>query len=105
MALCVCFLFFRGCKWEDAAALLDQAKSEEALAQRTTSHSTSRSSRAEPNSMSGYHITRNAYQGKYFICLILEKSYINSKGSNVIIVRPTTGRNEMNRMVSTLFAC
>lgn len=53
--------------------------------------------------MSGYYITRNAYQGKYFICLIIEKSFLSSRGPNVIIVRPTTGRNEMNKMVSLNF--
>lgn len=103
----------RGCTWANAKALLDQAKSDESLAQNATSTSAStsassaarsrRAPAAPPSSMSGYYITRNAYQGKYFICLIIEKSYINTRGSNVIIVRPTTGRNEMNKMVRIHF--
>jgi len=58
--------------------------------------STSSKARRAAKTLSGFYVTRNAYQGKHFVALILDKH----SRQNVVIVRPTTGRNEMNTAVS-----
>jgi hypothetical protein len=85
--------------------LLDQATEEAAQAgaqpglqlstQLTDSTARPRHSTGTP---SGFYMTRNAYQGRHFVVLVLEKSY--GRTPNVLIMRPCTGRNEMNKAVS-----
>jgi hypothetical protein len=82
--------------------LLHQTKEEAAqntgmqlTAQLTDSAASSRRAGGTP---SGFYMTRNAYQGRHFVVLVLEKNY--GRTPNVLIVRPCTGRNEMNKLVS-----
>lgn len=94
MCLVLCH---RGCTWDEAERLLELARPEKSLARPDDQRPKPGSKRAAGN-RSGYYITRNAYQGKRFVALMLEKATTTSY--NVVIVRPTTGRNEMNAVVS-----
>lgn len=92
--------FDRGCCWEDAVNLLDAASSEA-----NNSNTSIKNNNKKKNSIvNGFYCTRNAYQGRHFIALAIEKaviihSHAAALAINVTIIRPTTGRNEMNRMV------
>ena len=99
-----CFIFLklicRGCSWDSAIALYEQAKAEEASASAPSFQPTdSTSSGTRKASMTGFYMTRNSYQGKYFVTLAIEKNIGVSKSGNMIIVRPSTGRNEMQKLV------
>ena len=94
---------YRGCKWEEALALLEQAAADKPSSANSSFHSKSSSSSNSSNVwLNGFHVTRNAYQGMHFVALVIEKTsrFASNRPTNVLIVRPVTGRNEMNRMVS-----
>jgi hypothetical protein len=88
----------RSCTWEEALRQLEQARTEEAASNSYSMQPTDAARSFRRNaSMSGFYMTRNAFQGKHFVALILEKSAVASRGTTVIIVRPTTGRNETQK--------
>lgn len=79
--------------------MLEQTTADETAAAAKSSFSTSNTAskaRRAAKTLSGFYVTRNAYQGKHFVALILDKN----NRQNVVIVRPTTGRNEMNTTVN-----
>ena len=50
----------------------------------------------------GFFVTRNSYQGKHFVLYVPETGPMQRRPHSVTIMRPTTGRNQMERMVVTL---
>lgn len=75
--------------------LLEQAQAEEAA-------SGTFSSAKAKSSMSGFYMSRNAFQGKHYVLLALEKSAGGNRATTVITVRPTTGRGEVEKLVSSV---
>lgn len=91
----------RGITWETALALLEQAQAEEAATAPAPSKPTdsSRPFRRASSSLTGFYMTRNAFQGRHFVALALEKGSMSGRTSSVIFVRPYTGRHEIQKLV------
>ena len=101
----------RGCPWEDALSVLDAAKAEHEAAVANSSSSSANSRSAGGNrwrekvsnrskDVLGFYVTlRSGGGGQHYVLLAVEKSYTYSRPYNVLIIRPTTGRNEMDRYV------
>lgn len=53
----------------------------------------------------GFFVTRNSYQGKHFVLYVPETGPIQRRPHSVTIMRPTTGRNQMERAVGTALYC
>jgi len=49
----------------------------------------------------GFFLTRNTYQGKHFVVYVPETGPMQRRPHSVTIMRPTTGRNQMERAVRT----
>jgi len=96
------YYLHRGCTWEEATRILAQNEENSHTTSSISSHPTTHNKRKN-RTVSGFYVTRNVSQGKHFVALILDKG----SRHNVVIVRPTTGRNEMNLTVSAccLFFC
>lgn len=77
--------------------VLEQVRADETRASAATVAVAAKKSTNKRNtsSVTGFYLTRNPYQGKHFIALILDKG----NRQNVVIVRPSTGRNEMSTNV------
>lgn len=50
----------------------------------------------------GFFVTRNSYQGKHFVLYVPESGPMQRRPHSVTIMRPTTGRNQMERAVCTV---
>ena len=53
-------------------------------------------------SVHGFFVTRNSYQGKHFVLYVPETGPMQRRPHSVTIMRPTTGRNQMERTVGTV---
>jgi len=85
---------FRGCSWSE---VMSHYTADEDAAR------TSQTGLVEAHqSVHGFFVTRNSYQGKHFVLYVPETGPMQRRPHSVTIMRPTTGRNQMERTVGTV---
>lgn len=94
----------RGCSWSEVTSHYTADEDDDAAqTSKTGLVETPQSGGAVTRKVAhGFFVTRNSYQGKHFVLYVPESGPMQRRPHSVTIMRPTTGRNQMERAVCTV---